>query len=220
MYGQTEATARLSCLPPEMLDRKMGSMGKGIPGVKLEVVNAADQPVAPGEVGEIVAQGENITLGYWQDPEATEATFRDGRLHTGDLATVDEDGFIFVVDRAKDFIKCGGNRVGCRTIEDVLLRYPGMIELAAIPQFDQSLGEAVCLCAVHCEGDAVREDFLRFCGQNLPWDQVPRTIHFLKELPRNFSGKIDKQALKRKYGTNSSGDQSVCQVQPKEGKPT
>jgi long-chain acyl-CoA synthetase len=215
MYGQTEATARLSFLSPELLDRKLGSIGKGIPGVRLEVLNASGQAVSPGEVGEIVAWGDSITLGYWREPEATKATFRGGALFTGDLATVDEEGFIYVVDRAKDFIKCGGNRVSCRQIEDVLLRYPGMVEAAVIPTFDEALGEAVCLCAVHPTGGSVRDDLVRYCGQNLPWDQVPRSIHFLKALPMNFSGKIDKQVLKRLYGNDGSHQQSVRGVRQK-----
>ena len=105
MYGQTEATARLTYLPPELVDEKPGSIGKGIPGVKVQVLDESGNEVSPGQVGEIVAEGDNITLGYWQDSAETEACFRNGRLYTGDLATVDEDGFIYVVDRVRDFLK-------------------------------------------------------------------------------------------------------------------
>ena len=111
MYGQTEATARLSYLPPEELSRKLGSIGKGIPGVTLRVVGEDGEPVKPGEVGEIIAGGANISPGYLNDPATSAEKFKDGELHTGDLATVDEDGFIFVVDRKDDFIKCWGYRV-------------------------------------------------------------------------------------------------------------
>jgi len=104
MYGQTEATARLSYLPPEFLDTKLGSIGKGMPGVKLRVLNESGEKVRPGEVGEIVAEGKNVTRGYWRAPQESAASFRDGKLYTGDLATVDEEGFIYVVDRAKDFL--------------------------------------------------------------------------------------------------------------------
>src|SRR6185503_8657983 len=110
MYGQTEATARLSFLPPDQLETKLGSIGKGIPDVTLRVVNEHGQEVQPGEVGEIVAEGASITRGYWQASRETEEVFRNGALYTGDLARVDEDGFIFIVDRAKDFLKCRGEK--------------------------------------------------------------------------------------------------------------
>jgi len=199
MYGQTEATARLSYLPPGMLDTKLGSIGKGIPGVKLEVLDEEDRPVPPGTVGEIVAQGQNITLGYWNAPSETEQSFRRGKLYTGDLARVDEDGYIFVVDRAKDFLKCGGQRVSCREIESKILQFQGLVEAAVIGQDDDTLGEAVRLYAVHPEGDAVRAPLEQFCTENLPQHLVPRAIVFLDELPKNSSGKLDKLALKHQF---------------------
>ena len=104
MYGQTEATARLSYVPPERLDDKLGSIGKAIPDVKLRVVSESGTEVSPGQIGEIVAEGDNVTQGYWRDPEESAKCFRDGKLYTGDLATTDNEGFIYVVDRAKDFI--------------------------------------------------------------------------------------------------------------------
>ncbi len=107
MYGQTEATARLSYLPPERLDTKLGSIGKAIPGVKLEVLDEEGRRVDPGGVGEIVAEGENIARGYWRDSQSSAKTFRNGKLYTGDIATVDPDGFIYIMGRAKDFLKCG-----------------------------------------------------------------------------------------------------------------
>lgn len=96
MYGQTEATARLSYLPPEQLGRKIGSVGKGIPGVRLSVVDESGALVHPGETGEIVAEGENVAAGYWRAPEESALSFRNGKLYTGDLATVDEEGFTFI----------------------------------------------------------------------------------------------------------------------------
>ena len=142
MYGQTEATARLSYLPPELLDSKPGSVGKGIPGIKLAVLDESGRPVKPGETGEIVAEGGNIAAGYWRDPEESAHSFRDGKLYTGDLATVDEDGFIFIVDRAKDFLKCGGKRVSSRYLENVLLGFPDLLEAAVVGVADEVLGEA------------------------------------------------------------------------------
>ena len=145
MYGQTEATARLSYLPPELLDDKLGSIGKGLPGSRLEVLKEDGTPVRPGsdEIGEIVASGENITLGYWNDAEETGRYFRDGKLYTGDMARVDADGFIFIVERARDFIKAMGNRVSPKEIEEVLSEMPEVVEAAVIGVPDEIWGEAI-----------------------------------------------------------------------------
>jgi len=170
MYGQTEATARLSYLPPEFLDTKLGSIGTGIPGVALQVLSESGAPVRPGEVGEIVAQGENVARGYWADPAESETTFRRGALHTGDLATVDEDGFIYVVDRAKDFLKCGGERVSCRQLEDQILASNELLEAAVIGIPDDVLGESVKLFVVPRAGtsEGLTERLHGFCKERLP----------------------------------------------------
>jgi acyl-CoA synthetase (AMP-forming)/AMP-acid ligase II len=197
MYGQTEATARLSYMPPEMLDKKPGSIGKGIPGVKLRVL-CEGRDAAPGEVGEIVAEGENITQGYWRAEEETAAVFHDGGLYTGDLATMDEDGYIFIVDRAKDFIKCGGNRVSCRQIEEKLLEFDGLLEAAVIGVPDEVLGEAVKAFVVSRQAEeSSLEDILReFCKRNFLPALVPKEFVFLDALPKNASGKVAKFALR------------------------
>lgn len=199
MYGQTEATARLSYLPPEMLDRKMGSIGKGIPGVRLQVLDETGTSVTPGQVGEIVAQGENIALGYWRDPEASRANFQSGSLRTGDLATVDEDGFIYVVDRAQDFLKCGGNRVSCRRIEAMLLDFDDLVEAAVVGIPDDVLGEAVKAFVTSRSGDPLVGDRLRrFCIKQFPLHLIPKEIVVLDALPKNSAGKVLKAALKPK----------------------
>ena len=143
MYGQTEGTARLSYLPPNLLEKKVGSIGKGIPGVRLKVLNESGEEQLPGEIGEIVAEGENIAKGYWDAPHETAETFRDGALHTGDLATTDADGFIYIVDRKKNFLKCGGKRVGIQEIENRLMEFPCITEGVAVGTPDDVLGEAV-----------------------------------------------------------------------------
>lgn len=199
MYGQTEATARLSCIHPSERLRHPDSIGRGLSHVRLEVLNAAGMPVSPGEVGEIVASGPNIASGYWDEPEASGETFRDGRLHTGDLATIDEEGFISIVDRAGDFLKCGGNRVSCREIEESIHNFEGIVAAAVVGIPDDLLGEAVCLFAVHPKGEAAKADLLRFCAKNLARHVVPHKIVFLQNLPQNSSGKYDKPTLKREW---------------------
>ena len=198
MYGQTEATARLSCLPPELWEAKAGSIGKGIPGVKLSVLDEQGAPVCPGAVGEIVAEGDNITRGYWRDPTESAVSFQNGRLHTGDLATVDADGFIYIVDRAKDFIKCGGTRVSCRQLEEMLLEFKELLEVAVIGIPDELLGEAVRAFVVPCKfgAEGLEERVRQFCRRELRPQLVPKQISVLRQLPKNSSGKVLKQALK------------------------
>jgi acyl-coenzyme A synthetase/AMP-(fatty) acid ligase len=198
MYGQTEATARLSYLPPEFLDTKLGSIGRGIPGVKLRVLNEIGQEVRPGEVGEIVATGANVTRGYWHAPQESAVTFRDGALYTGDLARVDEDGFIYVVDRAKDFLKCRGERVSCRQIEEQLLAFDELVEAAVIGIPDEVFGEAVKAFVVprvrNCSG--LTERLAVFCKGRMAPHHLPKEIIVLPALPKNSAGKVLKTALK------------------------
>jgi long-chain acyl-CoA synthetase len=202
MYGQTEATARLAYLPPELLDRKLGSVGKGIPGVNLRIVDESGGRVPRGDIGEIVAEGDNITLGYWGEPEATACTYRDGRLYTGDLARMDEDGFIYIVDRAGDFLKCAGNRVACKRVEDALLEFDELVEVAVVPIPDDNLGEAVKAYVVPRNGEFdIAERLLRFCSDRWPPHLVPKQIVVLPSLPKNSAGKVMKAALKTEGAT-------------------
>jgi acyl-CoA synthetase (AMP-forming)/AMP-acid ligase II len=198
MYGQTEATARLSCLPPDQLGRKRGSIGKGIPGVRLRVVNDADEEVQPGEVGEITAEGGNIARGYWGQPEESAATFRNGRLYTGDLATVDEDGFIYIAGRKKEFLKIRGERVSCQAIESHLLELDELAEAAVVGIPDDVLGEAVRAFVVSRSGEpaGLVTRVHAFCKQRMPAHLVPREILVLPSLPKNGAGKVIKAQLR------------------------
>lgn len=197
MYGQTEATARLSYLPPNLLDKKLGSIGKGLSGTRLTVVDDNGTPVRPGEVGEIVAEGDNIARGYWEGGDEDRAIFRNGSLYTGDLATVDQDGFIFIVDRSKDILKCGGKRSPCKEVEEALLEFDDLVEAAVIGVPDELLGEAVKAFVVpRKKGDGLIERLRAFCTQRLPPHLMPKQIVVLDELPKNSGGKILKPALR------------------------
>lgn len=198
MYGQTEATARLSYLPPETLETKLGSIGKGIPGVKLRVVDDEGRDVRAGEVGEIVAEGPNVATGYWQEPVESAAVFRNGSLYTGDLARVDEEGFIYIVDRAKDFLKCRGEKISCRQIEEALLECGELVEAAVIGIPDDVLGEAVKAFAVprSTNIDGLEDRVVSFCKARLPVHQVPKQVVVLRSLPKNSAGKVMKAALR------------------------
>ena len=196
MYGQTEATARLSYLPPALLPTKLGSIGRGIPGVTLRVVDDAGLAVAPGAVGQVLAKGQNIALGYWNAPAETAEVFREGWLHTGDMATVDSDGFIFIVGRSKEFLKLGGTRVACQQIEQVVLGFAGTVEAAVVGMPDEFLGEAAALFIAHPQGKAIQAELVQFLCDHLPPTYRPRKTIFCSDLPLNASGKTDRAALR------------------------
>ncbi len=197
MYGQTEATARLSHLPPERLDDKLGSIGRGIPGVTLQVRGEDGSPVMPGDVGEVVARGANISPGYLNDPQATAERFVDGALHTGDLATVDDEGFIYVLDRKADFIKTWGYRVSSQEVEAAALTHPDVVGAAAVGVPDPKAGEAVALFVTVRDGAIVSEtSLLEQLRSQLAKHMVPEQVHLIGHMPLNANGKVVKADLR------------------------
>jgi long-chain acyl-CoA synthetase len=196
MYGQTEATARLSWLPPEKLPEKIGSCGKGIPGVELKVVNEQGKPVKPGEIGEIVAHGDNIMVGYYKDPESTRQTIRDDWLHTGDLATVDEDGYIFLTARKKEILKVGGRRVSPKEIEDVIVSMPEVIDCSIAGINDDILGETMKATIVIKESlihKITPDDIKKYCAERLATYKIPQIIELKDEITISATGKKIKK---------------------------
>lgn len=197
MYGQTEATARLSYLPPDRLADKLGSIGRGIPGVDLRVLDENDQPVVPGEQGEIVAAGENISPGYLRDPKETERKFRNGALRTGDQATVDEDGFIYIVGRSEDFIKSWGHRISPQQIEEVVLARSDVAEAVVVGLPDDQAGERVALAVVYRPNEVFdRDGLMAFLRGRLPKHMIPQVVAVLDDLPLNANGKVSRAALR------------------------
>lgn len=199
MYGQTEATARLSYLPPERLESKLGSIGTGLPSTRLEVLRSDGSPVEKGsnETGEIVATGDNISPGYWNDPIETNRYFRNGRLYTGDLARVDAEGFVFIVDRERDMIKAGGNRVSTKEVEDVVCELSAVLEAAVIGVPDDWLGEAIAAFVVATRDASLDAEEIRsHCRQRLPSFKIPQRIVVVPQLPHNSSGKVMKHTLR------------------------
>nr|WP_275039225.1 AMP-binding protein [Methanospirillum hungatei] len=197
MYGATEATARLSFLPPDKVLTKLGSIGKGIPGVTLEVINGDGKTVQSGETGEITAIGDNIMKGYYGDPEGTQSVIKSGRLHTGDLATVDDEGYIYVIGRTKNIIKSGGYRISPNKIEEFICSIDGVNGCVVLGLPDEIMGEAVI--AVVQPGkipeSSLREQILTRCTQHLPSYKIPKQIFFIQEFPLNASNKVDKKTL-------------------------
>ena len=200
MYGATEATARLSYLPPELVNTKLGSIGKGIPHVVLAVLNQSMQAVKPSEIGEIVARGDNIMKGYYNDPEGTDAVLKNGWLHTGDLATVDEDGFIYIIGRSKNIIKSGGYRISPHEIENEILSFKKFKGCVVFGIPDEIMGEAVVAVIqgpATMDHPGLTRKIIAHCNKKFPSYKIPKKIFFIDEFPLNSSKKLDMAALKK-----------------------
>ncbi len=198
MYGATEATARLSYLPPELVLERLGSIGKGIPGVSLEVLDDRDLPVKPGETGQIVASGANIMKGYYDDAAGTKEVIRAGKYYTGDLATVDADGYIYIVARAKDIIKSAGCRISPKEVEEVIAAVDRVKNSLVIGAPDDLMGEAVvALIETDEPSEALKDEIISTCNKSLASHKVPRNIVFSSRFPLNASSKVDTQRLKQ-----------------------
>lgn len=196
MYGQTEATARLSYLAPELLETKLGSVGKPLPGVEIEIRGPGGDVLSSGEVGEICARGPNVMLGYWRDEQLTKQVLQDGWLHTGDLGHRDPDGFLYIDGRAVEMIKVGAFRVSPQEVEEVLAAHPDVQEVAVTATPDEVLGQAVKAVIVLRAGH--EPDLLSVkahCRQNLATYKIPKIVEFAAVLPRTSSGKVQRYKL-------------------------
>jgi long-chain acyl-CoA synthetase len=207
-YGLTEASPLLTVLRPEDHDLtnpknegRLASCGKPAPGVEVRVVKDDGDDAAPGEVGEIIARGDNIMAGYWKRPDDTANAVRDGWLYTGDLATVDEEGYLYLVDRKKDMIVTGGENVFSTEVEAALYEHPAIKEAAVIPIPDAKWGEAVHACVTLTDGQAVTPaQLVEFCRGRLAAYKIPHSIEIMEgELPKGGSGKILKKDLRERY---------------------
>lgn len=197
MYGQTEATARLSYLEPDLLFEKTGSVGKGVQGVVLRVVTEDGTEVQPGEIGEIVASGDSIMKGYWNNEAATKEVIKNGWLHTGDLAVTDEDGYIYVKGRKDDIIKHLGHRISPVEIEAVINCCEGVLESAVVGAVDQ--GRTQIIAFVVTENNALSVDALdAHLKKLLPGFKRPHQYAFIDKLPRTSNGKIKRSDLKNR----------------------
>src|SRR3712207_2528390 len=195
-YGLSETSPVASFNHPDK-ERKPGSIGTPIEGVEMKVVDDEGNDVAQGEVGEIVIRGHNVMKGYWNKPDATaESIDPDGWFKTGDMATIDEDGYFFIVDRKKDMIIRGGYNVYPREIEEVLYEHPAIQEAAVLGIPHQELGEEVAAAVVVKDGEDVDEDTLRsYVKEQVAAYKYPRKIVFMDELPKGPTGKILKREI-------------------------
>jgi acyl-CoA synthetase (AMP-forming)/AMP-acid ligase II len=195
MYGQTEAAARLTYLNPAYTSQKTGSIGKAIPGVEITIVDDKGHKVKEGQIGEIVAQGDNVMLGYWNAPEETAKVLRGGSLYTGDLAKIDDEGFMYLVARKKEMIKSGANRISPYEIEEVVSSLAGVLECAAVGVPDEILGEAIKICVVKNVATLSENDILIHCKKNLAVYKMPKIVEFRESLPKTSTGKIKRAEL-------------------------
>jgi long-chain acyl-CoA synthetase len=205
-YGLTEAAPLVSILFKEdhFLEgpktKLLASVGKvGLP-VKARIVDENDTPLKPGEIGEIATWGKNTMMGYWKNPELTAATLRGGWLHTGDMGTMDEDGYIYLMDRKADMIITGGENVYPKEVEDVVYSHPAIKECAVVAAPDDRWGERVQAVVVLKEGQTVtEEELIRHCKGKLAGYKCPKKVEFWKELPKTTVGKIVRREVKEQF---------------------
>lgn len=197
LYGQTEIAPTATILKPEDQLRKAGSAGKPVLHVETRVVNDAGEDVAPGEIGEVVHRSPQLLTEYFRNPEKTAEAFAGGWFHSGDLATVDEEGYLTIVDRKKDIIKTGGENVSGREVEETIYQLDWVAEVAVIGLPHEHWVEAVTAVVVPKPDSSPDEAaVIAFCHERLAAFKVPKRVVFASDLPRNPSGKILKRELR------------------------
>jgi fatty-acyl-CoA synthase len=198
-YGMTESAASITTLHPRDVLRKMASVGKPFVNVETRLVDEYDQDVKKGEVGEILARGPSIMVGYYKDPESTSQTLKGGWLHTGDLGRLDEEGYLYIVDRKKDMIISGGENIYPREIEEILYAHPKILEAAVIGLPDPTWGERIHAVVALKEGELLTEqEVIDYCKAHIASFKKPKSVEFVDRLPRSSAGKVLKRILKER----------------------
>jgi fatty-acyl-CoA synthase len=210
LYGQTEIAPLATMLGPEDQLRKPGSCGRAVLNVETRVVDDAMRDVAPGAVGEIVHRSPHLMLGYFHDDERTRAAFDGGWFHSGDLATIDAEGYITVVDRKKDMIKSGGENVASREVEEAIYKLPQVSEVAVVglphPRWVEAVTAIVVVKAGHTLDEAA---VLEHCNAQLASFKAPKRVVFVEALPKNPSGKLLKRELRQRFVGGETLDKAI-----------
>lgn len=211
LFGQGESPMTISYLPHwahrlEGSDRelnRLSSAGFARTDVEVNIFDENENEVSPNTIGEIVTRSDIVMKGYWKNPEATANTIKNGWLHTGDMGYLDEEGFLFIMDRSKDMIISGGENIYPREIEEVLIRHPAVREVSVIGVPDEKWGEAIKgIVALNPGSKVTEEELIDFCKRNIASYKKPKSIDFIQELPKNNYGKILKREIRAKYWEN------------------
>ncbi len=207
-YGQAESIITITHLPRHehiinndpVRERRLASAGREYPGVQVRVVDEKDHILGPGEIGEVITRSDLVMRGYWNQPDKTEEALRGGWLHTGDIGYLDEDGYLYLVDRKHDKIITGGLNVYPREVEEILSRHPAVSQVAVFGVSDPFWGEAINAAVVLREGaKASEEELIEFSKQNLAGYKRPKKIYFVEDLPKNLYGKVLRKELKKRF---------------------
>ncbi|MGA2463439.1 MAG: AMP-binding protein [Thermodesulfobacteriota bacterium] len=201
-YGSTE-TSVVTLTPPGG-PIKIGSIGKRIPGIRVSIQDDNGTPLLLGEAGELMVGEECVMRGYVNLPEATKEIFKGGWLSTGDIVTMDEDGYIYIVGRKKEMINTSGYSVFPKEVEDIMSNLKKIKEVAVVGLPDEVRGEIVAAFIVPAEESLTEEEVLSFCKENLAVYKIPRKVQFLQNLPKTSTGKIEKGALRERYAKTQS----------------
>jgi fatty-acyl-CoA synthase len=208
-YGLTETVGGDTFLNKGKLKEKLGSVGKPVLHTEVRIVDETDRTCAAGEVGEIVLRGPKVCKGYWADPEATAHTLRGGWLHTGDLGYIDDDGYLFIVDRLKDIIVSGGENISSLEVERAIYEHDDVVEAAVVARPDPRWNEVPVAYVVVREGSSENPAALeRFCSERLARFKTPKTFRFVEALPRNPSGKVLKRELREREAVQAATDKA------------
>lgn len=201
-FGQTEMSPVTCILRAEDSERKRGSVGRPIMNVEARVIADEGHDVAVGEVGEIVYRGPTVMRGYWNMPEANELAFADGWFHSGDLCRMDEDGYLFVVDRKTDMIISGGENIYCPEVEAVLRAHSGVVDAALIGVPHPKWGETprAVIVAVDPANPPDQDELIAWCRERVASYKKPTSVVVVDQFPLNSAGKILKTVLREHFG--------------------
>ena len=200
LFGQTETSIQLCQMPNERDGKKIGSVGRSVFHADIRLVDEKGKDARPNEVGELIIKGPTLMLGYWNNPEETRKTIRDGWLYTGDLAKMDDEGYVYIVDRARDVIISGGENIYPAELERVYAGNPKILEAAVIGVPDEKWGEVGKALIALKDGESMtEEEAIDFLKGKLAKYKLPKLVEFTEEFPKTASGKIKKAELKKRY---------------------
>ncbi len=202
-YGMTESAGTITTLSPRYAMDKMASVGKPFMNVETRLGDEDGNDVPRGEVGEVLARGPNMMVGYYKDPDATAKTLKEGWLHTGDLGKLDDEGFLYIVDRKKDMIITGGENIFPREIEAVLYAHQKILEAAVIGLPDPEWGEKIHAVVALKEGETMTEEaVIEYTKEHIAGSKKPKSVEFVERLPRSAAGKVLKRVLRDRHAND------------------